>query len=191
MRKILITTVLLLAMLLVSPLAWSQEVLPLAHQLRLANYQLEWVMPADAHYRFQRYPIQAYQDYDFSLEVRKKKLQIRYLLQPADQEEDRNPIPHLRAGAMAMHLASNEDDSYVAAHQLDSALVDSVYQADWAQTFFFQPKDAFSLAPHCQMTVIYREGVALAYIFLLFEEAPADLASYAESLHFRPRLLAD
>lgn len=169
----------------------AQHALPLEHQLRLAHYELSWEMPEEIAYKFIRYPSKTYQNFDFSLQTRKPQLQVRYLLVPAEQDEDKNLIPHLRAGAMAMHLASNEEDSYVAAHQLDPALVDSVYQADWAQTFFFKPKDAFSLAEHCQMTAIYREGVALAYVFLLFEEVPKNIATYTESLRFLPRRLPD
>lgn len=175
----LITTV---CLLLVFNLT-GQEKLPLEYQLQLAQQGLEWISP-EVPFRVQKYLETNYQTYDFALRLPKEKLEVRYLFVPVDEESDEALIPHLRAPRMAMHLASNEEDSYLAAHEVDPLLLDSVYQADWGETFFFRPKQGFSTAENCQMLAIYREGIGLCYVFLLFDDPPVTLPERAKMLRF-------
>lgn len=179
---------LFLVLFISTTLTYGQEGLPLDQQLLLTRYDMEWAAPASP-YRVNKRPYNAFQEYDFGLYLRKEKMEIRYLFVPYEQESKREIIPHLRAPRMAMHLASNDEDSHIAAHEIDPAVLDSVYQADWGQVFYFPPKDGFSAAKDCQMLALYREDVGMCFIFLLFEEAPASLPDLAQLLRFRPRAL--
>lgn len=170
----------------------AQSSLPLDDHLRLAQHQLEWHEPTDAaNYRVRRGTGVNFLAYDFSVNFRADKLEVRYLFIPDDDAGDAPFIPHLRVPRMAMHLARNDDDSYLAAHAVDVAVLDSVYRADWGQSFVFSPKPLFSAAATCQMTAVYREGVGLLYTFLLFDEPPATLPERARLVRFAARKLFD
>lgn len=169
-------------------ITYSQDGLPLDQQLLLAHYDMEWTAP-ESPYRVNKRPSNAFQEYDFGLYLRKEKIEIRYLFVPFEEDNEQEFIPHLRAPRMAMHIASNDEDSHIAAHEIDPLVLDSVYQADWGQIFYFPPKKGFSEAKDCQMLALYREGVAMCFIFLLFEEVPANLPDLAELLRFLPRKL--
>lgn len=168
---------------------FAQESLPLEHQLRLAQQELEWHEP-EVPYRIRTHSSISFQAYDFAASFRKEKLEIRYFFVP-DDDSDAVLIPHLRVPRMAMHLASNEEDSYLSAHEIEPGLLDSIYQADWGMMFFFQPKPLFSSAKDCQMVAVYREGVGLLYAFLLFNEPPATLPERAQLIRFTKRQLID
>jgi hypothetical protein len=174
--------------LLLASLATGQAQLPLEVQLRLAQKELEWI-PQDEPFKIQKNPNPAFQEYDFGINLRKEKLEIRYLFVPIDPESDQALIPHLSVPNMAMHLASNDDDSYLAAHEIAPALLDTIYHADWGQTFFFKPKPIFSTFENCQMIAFYREGLGLCYVFLLFDDPPLTLPERAKMMRFRPRRL--
>ncbi len=131
----------------------------------------------------------SFQEYDFAVNLRKEKLEIRYFFVSIDPESDQAIVPHLSVPRMAMHLASNEEDSYLAAHEIAPALLDTIYHADWGQTFFFKPKPVFSTFENCQMIAFYREGVGLCYTFLLFDDAPVTLPERAKMMRFRSRKL--
>jgi len=168
----------------------AQEGLPLAQRLRLAQYELEWWPPTAAAYRFVKPAVNSFQPVDFAVQIRKEDLQIRYLLVPVvDVDDERSDIPQIQAATLAMHLADNEEDSYISTHQLDPGLLDSVYHADWGETYFFHPKPGFSTAKNCQLLAIFREGVAMAYIMLLFDEAPLTLPEHTRTLRFWKRKL--
>jgi hypothetical protein len=167
----------------------AQEILPLDQRLRLAQYELEW-WPPTAAYRLLKPPVNNFYPCDFYVQIRKEGLQIRYLMVPVmDVDDERSDIPQIQAATLAMHLADNEEDSYISSHQLDPGLLDSVYQADWGEQFFFHPKPGFSSAKNCQMLALFREGVAMGYIFLLFDEAPLTLPEQAQTLRFWRRKL--
>jgi hypothetical protein len=166
----------------------GQEQLLFEYQLRLAQQGLEW-LPQEEPFKMQKNPPMAFQEYDFAVSLRKEELEIRYFFVPIDPESDQAIVPHLIVPRMAMHLASNEEDSYLAAHEIAPALLDTVYYADWGQTFFFQPKLAFSTFENCQMIAFYREGVGLCYAFLLFNDPPPTLPERAKMMRFRPRKL--
>ena len=167
---------------------YGQAGLPLDQQLLLERFELSWDAPA-VPYRATKRPQNSFQSYDIGIVFRKADLEIRYLLIPDATGSDQELIPHLRAPRMAMHLASNDEDSYIAAHDLEPGEVDSLYDADWGQKFFFSPKDIFSDAKDCEMIALYREGVGMCYIFLLFEEPSANLPELTQLLRFKPRQL--
>lgn len=171
---------------LFTPFARGQEQLSLDLQLRLAQKELEWV-PQDEPYKIQKNLSSAFQEYDFGINLRKDKLEIRYLFVSIDPESDQALIPHLSVPRMAMHLASNDDDSYLAAHEIAPALLDTIYHADWGQTFFFKPKPIFSTFENCEMIAIYREELGICYTFLLFDTPPLALPERAKMMRFQPR----
>ena len=165
-------------------LSQAQDGLGLDHQLLLERNALEWTAP-EGPYRVIKNPTNRFQEYDFGIYLRKQKVEVRYHVVPANPESDRELIPHLRAARMAMHLAGNDEDSYIAAHEMEPEELETIYQADWGQLFYFPPKRIFSEAKNCQMLALYREDVALCFVFLLFEEAPPSLPELSQLLRFQ------
>lgn len=177
------------ALLLSTTIIFTQEGLPLEYQLRFAQNELEWSEP-EVPYRWQKHTNTTFQAYDFAISIRKEKLKIRYLFVP-DDDSHADLIPHLRVPRMAMHLASNDDGSYMSAHAIEPSLLDSVYHADWGQVFFFRPKPLFSSAKDCQMLAFYREGIGLFYVFMLFDEPPMTLPERAKLVRFTEKGFID
>jgi hypothetical protein len=180
-------TPLILFLFFVTPTK-GQEQLPLEYQLQIAQQGLDWFSP-EVPYKVLRNPSMVFQEYDFAVNLRKEKLEIRYLFVPVEPDSDQALIPHLSASRMAMHLASNAEDSYLVAHEVDSAVMDTVYHADWVQIYFFKPKQVFSASENCQMLAFYREGLGLCYAFLLFDDPPVTLPERMNLMRFRPRNL--
>jgi hypothetical protein len=164
----------------------AQEALDSAQVARLASWQLEWLAP-DTTYRWLKPARDPYYATDFSLYIRQEGLEIRYLVEAVDTTTDLSAFPHLRAGQLAVHLADNSEDSHISGHQFHPDSVRLHYRADWAQQFTFRPKTTFSERTHCQMIALFREGVARAFIFLLFDEAPITLPERKKTLRFRVR----
>lgn len=162
--------------------AFAQQELPASTQALLVQHQLEWTAPAAA-YRLERASNHQFNSSIFGLHLRKLRTDVFYDFIPT--ANDSTFVPNVKMAAIAVHLASNDEDAFMAAHAIEPAVIDSVYHADWAQTFFFPPKDAFNLYDNCQMTAIYRDGVGMAIIYLLFDEAPYELEEYAKSLRFQ------
>ena len=165
-------------------ISYAQNGLGLDHQLLLDRSELQWSAP-EGPYRVIKNPSNNFQEYDFGIYLRKQKVEVRYLIVPATPDSERELIPHVRAARMAMHVAGNDEDSYIAAHEIEVELLNAVYQADWGQLFYFPPKRIFSDAKNCQMLALYREGVALCFVFLLFEEATPNLPALSRLLRFQ------
>ncbi|MEM1214303.1 MAG: hypothetical protein AAGJ82_01365 [Bacteroidota bacterium] len=154
----------------------------------LANNELVWHAPS-VDFRLHRKRLQAQQATDFRLSIRKQNVDVLYYFYPT--ATDTFFVPHVHTATTIVQLASNEEDSYIAAHGVDPAVVDTVYHADWAQTFFFSPKNALSEYKDGQMTAVYRDGVGMAFVFLLFDDAPLYLEELAQTLRFRERPQAE
>jgi hypothetical protein len=179
-----LSALILLLLWTCSPLS-AQEGLDSAQVARLAAWQLEWVAP-DTTYRWLKPARDPYYATDFSLYIRKEGLEIRYLVEAVDTTQDLSAFPHLRAGQLAVNLADNSEDSHISGHQLHADSIRIHYRADWAQQFTFRPKAAFSEYRHCQMIALFRAGVARAFIFLLFDDAPISLPERKKTLRFVP-----
>ncbi len=162
----------------------AQPELPTDFQSRLDQYQLQFLFAADSDYRPYRYQLNDYQPCDFAMRSRRERLQIRYLIEPLDTNSFMSHLPQMLASRMVTHLAKNEEESVISMHELSEEQTLDEFHADWARIFYFPPKTNFSDYEHCRMLALYKEGVAMAYVFFLFDKPPVQLDQRLLTLQF-------
>lgn len=186
MYRLLLLPALALYLLSIPLLSYCQDSLSLSNQLLLETAQLQWAPPTTS-YKLSKKPPQVFQACHFAATIRKQPaLEVRYWLQPVDSMQSENFLPNIKAGMLAVHLAANEEDSVISSHRLDEDTVRDTLQADWAQLYTLTPKDIYSDKQHCQLLALYRDEIALAYVFLLFDDPPVNLPQWMYSLRFNP-----
>lgn len=112
--------------------------------------------------------------FDFAIKQRKGDLEIRYLIKPADSIS----YPHIDGMSLLTTLATNDQESAVSVMAIKEDVLEKDYKADWGFQAFFKPKISFSSKANCKLIGIYKEGKAIAYMALLFDEADIDLEPY-------------
>lgn len=108
---------------------------------------------------------------NMAIKSKKKDLEIRYAIRHTKKIE----YPHINSFNMASHVASNEEDTNVAVHQIPEKDLKEIYNADWGAIFYFKPKKSFSPKQFCKMLVLYGENKASVYAFYLFDKIDDDL----------------
>lgn len=163
--------------------------LPADVQELLRTHQLLFDWPPSGQFRLYHRFASDFQSTDFALWSRTARTEIRFLIQPADTTNRRRlPWPHLEASRMVTNLADNAEHTLIAAHDLVPEAVGQVLGADWAKMYFFPPKEAFAGYDHCRMLCLYREGVATAYVFFLFNDPPDEMDEWLGILRFEPTM---
>jgi len=94
-------------------------------------------------------------------------------------------VPHSAYGGMenaavrsmmkATHFASNEEDSHIAMHSLNTQYVKSDFGADWGAVYYFDPKPSLIKREACQMVVLEKAQVGIFYTLYFFEEISEDV----------------
>lgn len=164
----------------------AQKIDQSAHfQELLLACQLEFLAPLDAGYKDVSVLRNSVQNYDFAIRSRKEKLEIRYLLEPYQENNPGFETPHIRSIQKLMHLASNEQDFVMTGLDVDPELLKEHFNADWGKIFFFRPKLRFCNYQHVKMLSLFKEGQGMAYIFFLFNEPTRDLNNRMYTIRFR------
>lgn len=153
---------------------------------QLAAMNLEILQPLESDYRVRKPVENDYLTCPLVVRSRREKLEIRYAVRPVVDLGYLADAPHIAAGNLATRLASNDEDTFLAVHSLPAASVRDNYGADWLRLYTFPPKRGFSERAHCQMVAMFREGVGIAYVFLLFDQAPELLEARTNALRFAP-----
>lgn len=165
--------------------AQEPQDLPPDWQAALTEAQLEFTWPLTGSFREYRRLSSDFQDTDFALWSRRAKTEIRFLVAPYDRtDRGQLPLPHLAASRLVTHLTTNEEDAIISVHDLDPNWARGVLGADWAKMYYFPPKILFAPYRHCRLLALFREGVATAYVFYLFDDPPAELDHWLEVLRF-------
>ncbi len=152
----------------------------------LAATGLEIIQPLEARYKTIRLPKNPYLDCDYGIWSKQEKLEIRYAIEPDQQNKKANLVPHVKAFAMASHLASNDEESVISKLSIAPKSLVEEFNADFGEIYFFRPKSTFSDKLNCQMLVLYKEGKGMAYVFFLFDDpnnAALDYRFYAVRFH--------
>ncbi len=162
----------------------AQSDLPGNFQARLDQAGLSFIYPVDAGYKHRKNASSPYMESHYTIRSRKEKMEIRYHIQPYDENDPTADYPHINASRMLMHLASNNEDLVMSGINLSEASLKEDYHADWGKLFNFQPKFGFSHYQHCQMLALFREGKGMAYVLFLFDKAGPALEYRKQALEF-------
>ncbi|NRB53981.1 MAG: hypothetical protein HRU41_40400 [Saprospiraceae bacterium] len=158
--------------------------LPENFTLLATDMAVDFMAPLDAGYKDIRTFPNPHQNYELAIRSRKEKLEIRYHLEPEQENNPMTRIPHVRSMQMIANIASNEDDTRVSALSLPDSVSLDLLNADWAKVFFFTPKKTFSPRLTCQMLAMYKEGRGMVFTYLLFNKAPIELDSRLLTVRF-------
>jgi hypothetical protein len=118
--------------------------------------------------------------FDYAITKRKDELEIRYLIVSADSIH----YPHLSTSNLLMTIATNDPEQAISVLPIDEDVLNKDYQADWGIQAFFQPKLSFSDKAHGKLIAIYKEGKAIVYTVLLFNDVEASWEDYEFMLTF-------
>ncbi|MEL6865456.1 MAG: hypothetical protein AAFP19_13605 [Bacteroidota bacterium] len=182
----MIRLIILIALFLLhfpGPSALAQVKLPSDFQQQLDRHELHFYQPLERSFRRIRQVKNPVQSCQFAMRSRKGGLEIRYLIRPINANHP--PIPHIEYLAMASHLASNEEESHIAVHQLAETEVQEQLHADWGAVSYFRPKSAFSNKRHCKMLSFFAEGKAQVFVFFLFNQPIEALEQQLFSISFK------
>jgi hypothetical protein len=141
----------------------------------LTKSGIEFFEPLEAGYKDFEPWGNPWQPCNFAIRSRKENLQIRYLVQPWDENDPVSVNPHLNTFRILTNLASNADESLISAIQPEKEKLQEDFNADWGMSYFFQPKTGFSDLPYCRMLALHKEERATVFIFYLFDD-PANEA---------------
>lgn len=126
-----------------------------------------------------------YQSYDFAIRSRRNQLEIRYQILPYNEYDLKFNAPQVEAVRLAMHLATNQDESVISGLSIDEEELKNEFNADWGKVFIFQPKKSFSNRTHCKMLALYTEGKGMAFVFFLFDQPSQEVDNRFVALRFR------
>jgi len=153
----------------------------------LEEAQLDFYEPIENTYR--DVPIwkdaAQYQSYDFAIRSRRNQLEIRYQVLPYKEQDYKFAAPQVEAARLAMHLATNQDESIISGLSIDEEGLKNNFNADWGKVFIFQPKKSFSNRTHCKMLALYTEGKGMAIVYFLFDQPSQEVDNRFVALRFR------
>ena len=181
-RRAIVVVVWLFAQQLVAQIDYSPRFARLLEEARLDFYE-----PLENTYR--DIPVwkeaAEYQPYDFAIRSRRDKLEIRYHILPYQAQNWKFAAPHVEAARLAMHLATNQDESIISGLSMEEEELKNSFNADWGKIFIFQPKKSFSNRTHCKMLALYTEGKGMAIVYFLFDQPSQEVDNRFVVLRFR------
>lgn len=145
---------------------------------------VDFMAPLDAGYKDIRAFPNPHQNYELAIRSRREKLEIRYHLEPEEDDKPMTRIPHVRCMQMIANVASNEEQTRVSALSVSDSIRIDMLNADWAKVFTFTPKKTFSPRLTCQMLAMYKEGKGMVFTYLLFNKPPIELDHRLLSIRF-------
>lgn len=145
---------------------------------------VDFMAPLDAGYKDIRAFPNPHQNYELAIRSRREKLEIRYHLEPEEENKPMTRIPHVRCMQMIANVASNKEQTRVSALSVSDSIRIDMLNADWAKVFTFTPKKTFSSRLTCQMLAMYKEGKGMVFTYLLFNKPPIELDNRLLSVRF-------
>lgn len=145
---------------------------------------IEFLKPLDAGYKSIWVGKNSLQQYDFAIRSRKEKLEIRYLIEPHQENNPTFSVPHMKCIQKVLTIASNEQDVVMTGLDISEKSLQEDYNADWGKVFFFRPKAQFSTYKHIKMLALFKEGRGMAYVFFLFDKPTRNLDNRIIALRY-------
>jgi hypothetical protein len=151
---------------------------------KLAAASMEWVVPLDSDYKDIHVLENDLQSYDFAIRSKKEKLEIRYIIQPYQENDLTAHIPHIQFIRMLTHLATNEQEAIIAIHDVSEEDL-SWFHADWGKSAFFKLKDGFSGFVECRLLSLYKEEKGMAHVLFVYQQPTVALDNRFFALQFK------
>lgn len=152
---------------------------------KLDKVGLYFMEPVEGKYKVQKKAKDPFQYYDFAIRSRPEKMEIRYLLDPWQENNPLSAIPHIRATQLLTRLARNQGEGIIIGQSIGQETLLDDFNADWGKVFYFEPKGAFSSNAECKMLVIHKEGIGTAYVFFLYDKISPVLDKRFLALQFK------
>ena len=149
----------------------------------LDSVGVEFYEPTDAGYRDYEPLENRWQPCHFAIRSRREKMDIRYYIEPWNDDIPMSSQPNLNTFRTLTMVASTDDETaMISGMQPTKKSLLEEFNADWGMTYFFKPKSEFSEMPHCRMMSLCKEGKGTIFIFYLFDDVnneALDLRKYA------------
>ncbi|NJO87198.1 MAG: hypothetical protein HC821_04160 [Lewinella sp.] len=171
-----------LLLLLTSKLG-AQGPLPDSFQLRLNGLGADLIRPVGADFTVLSAKANRHLPTHFALYSRHEKLEIRYTVFAEAELGPLAGLPHVAVSHLLLDIGSNDEDAFLTMHSYVGESFNT-FGADWAKLFTFRPKRSFCDTAFAQLVALYREGLGMAYVFLLFDQAPETLDARQLALRF-------
>ena len=178
-RFFLLFACLSLSLFLATPLG-AQVKLKKDFLATLEAAQLQYFSPLEDSFKAIRVRKNRILNYDMAIRSKKKNLEIRYAIQLPSALT----FPHMNSLSLATSVASNEENTLVAVHDISQKDLKTFYNADWGATFYFKPKEGFSSKQHCKMLALHAEDKASVYVFYLFDKTDVELEQQSYPFRF-------
>ena len=159
------------SLLFISSFLLAQKIeYPENFQALLDSVGVEFYEPSDAGYRDYEPLENRWQPCHFAMRSRKEKLDIRYYIEPWNDDIPMSSQPNVNTFRTLTMVASTDDDEVISGIQPTKKSLLEEFNADWGMTYFFKPKTEFSEKPMCRMMALCKEGKGTVFIFYLFDD---------------------
>lgn len=113
---------------------------------------------------------QDYGPFDMILQSSEEKIEIRYRFKKIKSVQDLANHPQLDMFQYVASLSSNQQTPNITLTEIESEIIDTIFNADWGLYADFQPKESLAPYPFCRLIGIYKEGHAMIYSMVFYEE---------------------
>ena len=149
----------------------------------LDSVGVDFYEPLEAGYRDYEPLENRWQPCHFAMRSHKEKMEIRYYIEPWNNDQTMASLPNINTFRTLTMVASTDDETarISGIQPTKKSLLDE-FNADWGMTYFFKPKIDFSEKPHCRMMALCKEGQGTLFVFFLFDDVnneALDVRKYA------------
>jgi len=140
----------------------------------LNSFGLYYYEPTEAWLHPVPQEMDEYGPFNMILQSSDERVEIRYRFKKISSALDLANHPQLDMFQYVATLSSNDQNPNITLTEIDSEIIDTVFNADWGLYADFQPKESLANYPFCRLIGLYKEGHALVYSMVFYEEEIPD-----------------
>jgi len=134
---------------------------------KVNRLDLEFFTPVERQMKTKKLLKDDFFEYDLVLRS-KNQLDIRYILQPFDNQNNRVLYPHIELTRMIASIATNDEEEDILVNGFSGCKAKNDYGADWGLYADFVPKRSFSEFPKARIVSLYKEEKGLVHCIILY-----------------------
>jgi hypothetical protein len=135
---------------------------------KVERLELEFFTPVERRIKTKKLLKDDFLEYDLVLRSR-NQLEIRYILQPFDNQQNTVLHPHVELTRMVASVASNDEEEEILINAFSGSEAKREYGADWGLFADFVPKRSFSGFPKARIMSLYKEEKGLVNCIILYK----------------------